>query len=56
MIFDEPKGDIYAVKKALPTISAVMSVSGIASGHLAKRSINVKQYQNPRGSDSIRSN
>jgi len=48
MIFGEPKRDIHIVKKVFATVSAVMSVSDTASGHLEKRSINVKQYRNPR--------
>jgi len=57
MIFGEPERDIHVVKKVFATISAVMSVSGTASGHLKKRSINVKQYRNPReaGSGPIKS-
>jgi len=39
MIFDEPKRDIRVVKKDFATISALMSVSGTASGHLEKRLI-----------------
>jgi len=46
MIFGEPKRDIHAVKKVFVTVSVVMSVSGTASSHLEKRSINVKQYRN----------
>jgi len=57
MIFGEPKRDIHVVKKVFATVSAVMSVSGAASGHLEKRSINVKQYRNLRegGSGPIKS-
>jgi len=36
------------VKKNFAAISAVMSDSGIASGHLEKQSIRLKQYLNPR--------
>jgi len=52
MIFGEPKRDIHVVKKDVATVSAVMSVSGTASGHLEKRMINGKQYRNPRESGS----
>jgi len=57
MIFGEPKRDIHVVKKIFATVSAVMSVSGIASGHLEKQLINIKQYRNPRegGSGPIKS-
>jgi len=48
MIFGEPKRDIHVMKKTLATVSTVMLVSGTASGLLEKRSINVKQYRNPR--------
>jgi len=40
MIFGEPKRDIHFVEKDFAIISAVMSVSDTASGHLEKRSIN----------------
>jgi len=42
MIFGESKRDIYVVKKNFATVSAMMFGNGIASGHLEKRSINVK--------------
>jgi len=48
MIFGVPKWDIHVVKKNFATVSSVMYGSGIASGHLKKRSIKVKQYLNPR--------
>ena len=47
-----PNREIHPLMKALATVSAVISVRGIASGERENRSIHVRRYVNPLDSGS----